>query len=284
MAGQESPRPGAQAAAGPEFRYDLPPSERRDREVALVGEIERELPVEGLFTARIDARHPYSEVVRTVEQEHFHEVPSLMERYEPSFVFIAIVDTRPATRRIVHAFRVGIPEPGEREHGRTGLALLDDIIQSDQGVTLDDVVSYYDQRNFDLARAISVETNFSVGERIESPIPGIRISDFGYLSVFYLLQERSAPVIFAHQNLQALASLGKLGLEYEDIAGRPGLRTPSLDEEGNPYFDDEYTPLALPASEHNVALFTALSTVAVPELVFDQSGLADVIIHLPTEG
>lgn len=263
-------------------RHDLSPTEYADGEALLVGQIEAELPVEGLFTARIDPRHPFADLVRTVEHDQFHEVAALMTPYEPSFSFIAIIDTRRETRRIVHAFRIGLPQlDGVR--ALTGLALLDDIIKSGQGVTFEALWAYYSGRGMDLTRAISVETNFRVGDRTESPIDGVRVSDFGYLSVFYLLQERSAPVIFAHQNLQALASLGKLGLEYEDIAGRAGLQTPSIDDEGLPYYDDEYTPLAIPASDHNVQLFKALSSFAVPELVFDEAALADVVIHLPRE-
>jgi hypothetical protein len=186
-------------------------------------------------------------------------------------------------KRIVHAFRIGIPdENGEKRHKLTGMALLDDVIESGQGLSLDAVEAFYLSRSMNLKRAMSVETNFRVGDKVRSPVEGVRLSDFGYLSVFYILRERRAPVIFAHQNQPALISLGQLGLQYEHIAGQEGLRTPSIDHQGKPCFDDRYTPLAIPASAHNVRLFKDLAIFAVPELTFDASGVGEAIIHLPT--
>jgi hypothetical protein len=269
-----------------EPRHDLGPEEFAAVEAALVRDIEAHFPPEGLYVARISAHHAYANLVRTLEYcGDFEEVADLMAPYEPNFVFLAIVDTRPGARRIVHAFRIGLPEFGSAHaHDLTGMALLDDMITSNQGLTLTSVQEHYESQGVRLAQAMSVETNFRVGEKVESPIPGIRISDFGYLSVFYLLQEREAPVIFAHQNKVALLSLGQLGLAYDPIAGVKGLRTPSVDDDGNPYFDDRYTPLAIPASRHNVQVFKELAAFTVPEVAFHRLGDPQAILHLPSSG
>jgi hypothetical protein len=267
-----------------EPRQDLGPEEFRAVEAALVRDIDSHFAVPGLYVARISAHHAYANLIRTLEHVgDFEEVAELMAPYEPNFVFLAVVDTRPSARRIVHAFRIGLPEFGATHaHDLTGMALLDDMIQSDQGLTLEGVRTHYESRDVNLAQAMSVETNFRVGEKVPSPIDGIRISDFGYLSVFYLLQEREAPVIFAHQNQVALVSLGQLGLEYDPIAGVDSLRTPSLDDDGNWYFDDRYTPLAIPASAHNVQVFKELGVFTVPEVAFHRLGEPQAVIHLPS--
>jgi hypothetical protein len=269
-----------------EPRHDLGAEEFAAVEAALVRDIESHFAPEGIYVARISAHHAYANLVRTLEHiGDFAEVADLMAPYEPNFVFLAVVDTRGGARRVIHAFRIGLPEFGSRHaHDLTGMALLDDMITSDQGLSLESVQDYYESRGVSLAQAMSVETNFKVGEKVKSPIPGIRISDFGYLSVFYLLQEREAPLIFAHQNHVALVSLGQLGLRYDPIAGVEDLRTPSLDDAGQPYFDDRYTPLALPASRHNVQVFRDLAAFTVPEVAFHKIGVPQAILHLPTTG
>jgi hypothetical protein len=76
-------------------RHDLSADEYASVEGDLVADIEAQFPLPGVYTARIDARSRYADLIRTLEHVgDFEEVSDLMAPYEPNFVFIAIVDTR----------------------------------------------------------------------------------------------------------------------------------------------------------------------------------------------
>lgn len=262
--------PPAAPRSAPNGRADPTPG-LDELERALVAEIDQALPSAGLFAARLDPRHPATALLRAAEQGWFPAAPS--STAPATELFLAIVDTRPGARRLVHGFRLGLASTERPDRHGTGLAFLDDLVASGQGLTTDVVRRFYLGQGVDIERAVSVEANVRVGEPVGSPVPGLRTSDFGYLSLFHLLRERGTSLVLAHLNARALASLEELGLEHEPVVGRADLRAPG--------FDDRH-PTAVPMSAHNVGVFTGLRRFAVPELVFGPEELEDVVIHLPS--
>ena len=186
-----------------------------------------------------------------------------MQRYELACEFLALVDTRPEFARVVHAFRLsGATGYGASQHPtQIESVLLDDLAASGQGIDLPAIDGYYASRGIDLRRSLSIETNFRVGERVETE-SGLPPAQIGYVALFQQILREDIEVLFAHLNEPAIRSLNAVGVSSEPIAGRDDLRTPTAGGK----FDANYSPVAILVNEENSAVLASLSEFAAPEV------------------
>ncbi len=253
--------------------YYLDDAEFTKLQNALVASTQDQSGQEGIHAVWIAQNHPYANVVRTLEAKQFPEIPEIMEPFEDQSVFLALTDTRPEQRRVVHAFRLSsifLAGRTELPGGDTlGIAFIDDIVASGQGVDIEAFKTYYASEGIDLTKCVSVETNFRVGMKKVEVESGLRVSDLGYIAVFQALEklglDKEDAVVFAHLNQPAIGSLGALGISYAPVMGRDDLKTPTVGE--NP-FDEKYRPVVIPTSAANVAIFKQLLPFAAPEVNF----------------
>ncbi len=215
--------------------------------------------------------HAYANVVRSLEARVFPEIAEVMADFEGCSAFLTLIDTRPGAERVVHAFRVSSvalaeSRPATELGGGVGIALLDDLIASGQ-ITAEQINRYYDANGIELAKCMSVETNFRVGDKVTTD-SGLRISDLGYIAIFQTMDRFQASdgevAIFAHLNEPAIRSLAALGVTADAIAGIEGLRTPTTSN-GVKGFDDHYIPVAIPLTKSNVTIVRQLAAFAAPE-------------------
>src|SRR5690606_22973665 len=114
------------------------------------------------------------------------------------------------------------------------------------------------------------ETNLRrKGEKPEN-YNGLPLSQVGYISLFKLVESKGLSVgeaaIFAHLNKAAIVSLQAVGAEYEPIAGREDLKTPTILADGSKDFDFDYKPVAIPATPQNLKVFGELTPFAAPQM------------------
>ena len=264
----------------PVVRHDLDPTEMAQGEQQLIDMSREKLEgQEGVVAVWISPQNPLANVVRTHEAHKMPEFPAVMADYEMSSMFLALMDTRDGADRMVHAFRVtGAARDEEGNVGvnpeirqdKTGIVLKDDVIESDQGLTIQDFYDYYTAKGVDLKRTMSVESNFRIGEKKVPRYNGLPMSNVGYLALFNLIESRGGEegeaVIFAALNRLARVSLSQAGVEYEPLVGREDLRTPSVDDEGNPTFDDNFQLVGITESRQNMEAFTAILPFAAPQI------------------
>lgn len=257
-------------------RYDLSESEQGRYQRALVTVSRTSGRGDTIYTAWVRSSHPISNLVRTLEAKVFPEIPALMEPFEDESVFLTLIDTRPGTERVVHAFRLSSLAISGKGMGADasrrctfGMALIDDLLSSGQGLDVDAFVGHYEGRGVDLTKCVSVETNFTVGNRVSTE-SGLRVSDLGYIAIFQLVKQLSGlehnACVFAHLNEPAVASLGQIGVTNRPIAGRDDLKTPTI---GETEFDEKYRPAEIPGSKENIEVFRALVPFAAPEIDVD---------------
>jgi hypothetical protein len=238
-------------------------------EAGLAAQVKEQSGPESVTAVWIPADSQYANLIRTLEAKYyFPEIPDLMVGYEAFSRFLAMVDTRQGKDKVVHAFRITSKkfgtEAGYISPGGTGIALIDDLLTSGQGLDEAAFYDYYHPRNVDIDGSIGVETNFRIIKTAaERSVP---VPILGYISLFNLMRERlkHSPevAIFTHVNRVASVSLMGAGVEFEQVAGMESLRTPTVGGK----FDDRYRPVAIPSSSHNIANFEALRDLGSPEL------------------
>lgn len=259
--------------------HELSPDELAQNQSQLVDLADRELNgEEGVLAVWINPGHPQANTIRTLEAKVMPEFPEVMADYEMSSMFLAIVDTRNGVDRVVHGFRVtgaARDESGNVVLGpnlgseKTGIVLIDDVIASGQGVEVQDFYQYYTSKGLNLNKSMSVESNFRVDDRVED-YNGLPMSNVGYLALFQLVESmglnEGEAAIFAALNEKARRSLTQTGAEYEPLLGREDLKTPTVNEDGTPGFDEEFQLVAIPASKQNIDTFRSISVFAAPQV------------------
>jgi len=252
--------------------YHMSPERAGTLENELLAHVNARTDRETVHAVWLPQESEYADLIRTLECEKFPEIADVMRPFEKQSVFLALVDNRPEVQRIVHAFRLTSLSHADMEipeGDTTGVALLDDIIDSDQDLTASEVKDYYEKQGIDLAKCVSVETNFRVGEKVKVE-DGLPVSQKGYLAIFRELERGGVhegnAAVFAHLNRPAVSSLGMAGVEYGPLAGREDLQTPTVTPDGQRIFDDKYRPVAIIATSHNVQVFQDLMPFAAPEV------------------
>lgn len=252
--------------------YNLTEAQFKELEERLLAKVDAESDQQAVHAVWMRHDSEFASLVRTLESAQFPEIADVMEPFENQSVFLALVDNRPDATRIVHAFRLtslGLAGMEIPEGDTTGVALLDDIADSEQGVTASQIKRYYEEKEIDLTKCVSVETNFRVGEKVATET-GLPVSQLGYLAIFRALErmgiEENKSAVFAHLNVPAVSSLSAVGIEWNPIVGRDQLKTPTVDEDGSKGFDIKYTPVEIPGTARNMQVFRDLMPFAAPEV------------------
>ncbi len=252
-------------------RYDLSAEEVRALEGYIVEETERRHPEPGVYAALIPSHRGLANLVRHYEQAHFPEVQNVSSDVEDDTMFVALVDTRPEVRRVVHALTItGLeqasgmrPARARSQDSKTGFASIDDLIEMGN-FTAEEFRDYYAKQGIDLEQCIAVETNFRVGERAPR-YNGLDISALAYMKVFDLFMrgnpqlERAA--VFANINRASRVSFGRFGLVYNPLMGRTDLRT------SDALRGLDYEPVIIHYDSNAQALFAGLNSIT-PEIEF----------------
>ena len=252
-------------------KYDLTPEELNELETGLVNLAKEKYPEDGLVSVWISPRNKFANLVRVHEASYFPEVEEVSEEDENHTLFLAVVDTRPSSNRIVHAATVtGVSYKSEKESlidgpdqtdETTGLYTIDSLIEMGN-FTAQEFYNYYQEKGIDLKKCISVETNFRVGEPVEK-YNGFRPSDLAYLTFFKMVEKRNpaadSAMIFATINRAQAISFQRIGLIYEPLMGRNDLRT----EES--LLARESLPIALSYNVSNRSLMYSMG-LQMPEI------------------
>ncbi len=211
----------------------------------------------------VPASHPSFRALEAEEAQVFPTAPALFGADSSQFCFLTLV----IDGALRHLMRLSVPAmTGDEEIP----FLIKDLLRSGQGLDLAETLDFYASRGIDLYRCLSVETNLRIGDQLE----GVSSADQSYLALFTLSNELGCNAIFAHLNEPAVKSLSRVGLEWEHVSGRGDLRTPGAF--GSEEFDDDYTPVCIPRTSHNEAMFEALAEVT-PEAAW---ALEDLVITL----
>ncbi|MEK7153300.1 MAG: hypothetical protein AAB834_05100 [Patescibacteria group bacterium] len=250
----------------PRPRYDLTPEELAVLEASLVDSVRERFPEEGVYAAIIEPNHEYANVVRAYEAKSFPEVSELEAEIEENTRFLALVDTRSDSSRVVHASTItgfkhaahkDAPDEIEaRGSESTGFVVIDDLV-SMGNFTPQEFRDFYAARGIDLDGCISLETNFRVGQRVPK-FNGIDTVDLAYLTIFsQFLQNEPAPrlgeaVVFASINRASLVSFGRVGLKYLLLMDRNDLLTSEAAH------GLQFTPVAIPYDADNQGLFEGM--------------------------
>lgn len=258
-------------------KYNVEPEEFRLLQEDLIKKINDLSDDVGIHAVWLNTDNKFSNLVRTLEAGVFPEITAFVTPLvESRSRFLTILDTSDDHRRILHGFRISsisISNAVEEEHKENrfyvqddniGLAMVDELIQSGQGFTAKEFIDYYERIGVDIKNCISVETNFRVGEKVETD--GLRVSDLGYIAIFNSLERKSTSLddvcVFAYLNAPAIKSLQATGIEYRPFAGREDLKAPGVDDD----FDEHYIPIAIPKNKRNTDVFKSIAPFGAPEV------------------
>lgn len=253
-------------------RYDLEPKELHELEQELVQKVKKENPGEAMVGVWIKPTSKFANFVRTHEAKFFPEVQAVSEEDEKNTMFLALVDARSSSNRIVHAATItGVDQDNiegqvvkkpDQDPSTTGLYTVDSLIELGN-FSAQEFHDYYTSKKIDLGKCISVETNFRVGETAEK-FHGFKTSDIAYLLFFKMLAKRKptlgASAVFATINKASADSFKRVGLTYHPLMGREDLKTPESVQ------GRDSLPVAIPYDKHNKDLFESMN-VSLPETI-----------------
>jgi hypothetical protein len=223
--------PTARPPIGP--KYDLDPDQLNALEAELVDAIRGGACSEGITAVWIGPEHRFANIIRTHEALPFPEAQDLSAADESKTLFLALVDTRPGSSRVVHGATVcgaGAPDEGSIAGSAvsTGFITIDSLIELGN-FSACEFESYYASGNIDLTRCLSVETNFRVGQRVPDAW-GLSTSAIAYLMFFRFLvrsgARRNRALVFADVNSVSRLSFQRTGIMWAPLMGRTDLVSP----------------------------------------------------------
>lgn len=241
--------------AGP--NYNLGPAELTALEAELVDVVRPGASGDGITAVWLGPKHPYANIIRTHEARLFPEVDGSSPGDENKTLFLALVDTRPGSGRVVHGATVcgagALDEASVAGNAvSTGFITIDSLIDFGN-FSADEFERYYAARSIDLTHCLSVETNFRIGQKVPN-IRGLSTSTIAYLMVFRFLircgAQRNRAMVFADVNPASRISLQRNGIIYAPLMGRTDLVTPEA------ALGRSSLPVALPVDDalHDVFL------------------------------
>lgn len=245
-------------------RYDLDPDEIATREAMLLTELSTISPYPDIYCVWIQPDSPFADIVRTYEARHWSYISDIMADKDSSSEFLIVVDTRnPDTQGVKRVTRITFANTDSRAAGRSGMAIIDDVINSDQGLTLEKFIRYYEEKGVDISTCFSVETNIRIKQA--DRYNGLPLAEVGYLAMFKKinqLRQGGLSYIFATINHDSIKSFKLIDLRAEPLVGRCDIRTP--DEKGG--FDNNFQTVALPTTEHNLGIFEQIVGLSAPDI------------------
>lgn len=210
-------------------KYNLSEKELSTLETAMVSYVEERQESPGISALWITPTHTFSNFVRTHEASYFPEVAEVSDGDEDNTVFLALVDTRESSKRVVHGatlMRPKTPHNGE-ETSTTGFYTIDSLIERDN-FSQEEFYEYYANKGVDVTKCLSVETNFRIGEKPEA-LNGLKPADIAYVALFQKLiasqPKKGESLIIATINERQSQSFDRIGLKHEPILGRTDLST-----------------------------------------------------------
>ncbi|MDB5165751.1 MAG: hypothetical protein JWM00_641 [Candidatus Saccharibacteria bacterium] len=219
-------------------RYDLDAEELEQIEHKMVGYVEKRVAEQGIAILWVSPSHNFSNFIRTHEAHYFPEVAEVSDEDESNTLFLALIDTRDDSRRVVHGATVMYPKFMQNGVSRseraeqdgietTGFYTIDSLIERGN-FTADEFTQYYTDKGMDLSKCLSVETNFRIGERPDD-FSGLKPADITYVALYERLMSTTPPLlgaaIFATINDKQIQSFERVGLKYEPIMGKTDLNT-----------------------------------------------------------
>lgn len=259
------------------IRYDLSSTEQVERTDDLMGRLDRRLPIGfdhggsgPVLTVWLGWEDPMADVVRTIEARTFPGFESFVTRdVEACSRFLLVVDRTERREPIGFVARVTSLEYGPRAvvTQAVGLPMFDEVLAANPELSLKEATGYYAERGVNLSSCVAVETQVRLSDDVTAPGGGLRWSDYAYIEMFRALMAGppGERVVFAHVNRATRRSLGAIGADIWDFAGRSGLRSPAAVVGEH---DADYSPACVPGSVENIAMFRELETLAAPTVTF----------------
>jgi len=246
------------------FRYDLDPDELKQTVKDLVNEIHKISPNPDVYCVWVQPESRYADIARTHESSHWSYIADIMTDREERSQFLLVVDTRdPVTEGVKRVSRITFAVTDPAAEQKTGMAIVDDVIESDQGLTLEELLDYYSSQGVDLSTCFSVETNIRVEKAAR--YNGLPLAEIGYLAIFKKIDELrqgGTTCVFATINQDSIDSFKLIGLQAEAMAGRTDLQTPAENGE----FDPDFKTVAIPSTDHNLGIFQKIESLGAPIL------------------
>lgn len=225
---------------------------------------ERFDPADRVVSVWVEPDSPYADVARSHELEFWPYAVETFAPYDDRSWFLLILDLRPDDPEIVHVARTtrSFDRETALERGRSGLAIIDDIMAVDQRppVSFGDFVEFYTTRGIDLTNCVSLETNRTIHKR---PLfNSLTASQIAYLTIYDLFRPAllEKGMVFASINVASARSFEKMGMRFEPFMDRHDIRVPTHSNE----FDDDYVVVTLFAGGDNVPLLESVMDLAPP--------------------
>jgi hypothetical protein len=237
--------------------YELGEAELTAIEIQLVDLLGRFPSCSGLTTVVLRADDPLSDFVRTYEASVFgaegYDFYAGMKPYEGESLFLATVDLD--NKVVAHVKRIveARIEPGNAQGaGLTGIEVVDDrltAIDESEKASLREIIDYHKIDN--IKNSFNLTSNIQTGRcRPSWEKPYSLVS---YKAVFKSTRVLGIDRIFAYMNRGAIRSLGRLGVEFERLAGK-GFHLPMPGDSGR--YDLNYEATCIPATRNNFDAFT----------------------------
>ncbi len=211
----------------------------------------------GTATVLLGSDDPRSDFVRTYEAsvfgaEHydFHEG---MKPYERDSLFLVTLDLDARVvahvKRIVRARKERVVFDGAL---LTGIEVVDDRLTAtdpQERAGLQEVMFHH--QIVDWGRCFNLTSNIQTGRC--KPTWDRPYSLISYKAVFKLTRIIGIDNIFAYMNRLAVRSLGRVGVEFEPLAGKQ-FHLPMPGRPGS--YDENYAAMCIPGTRHNLEVFT----------------------------
>jgi hypothetical protein len=237
--------------------YQLSGAELTATEIRLVDLLEQCPGRSGLATVLLPTDNPLSDFVRTYEASVFgaedYDFFAGMKPYERDSLFLVTVDLE--SRVIAHVKRI---VRARREHvgtqgaSLTGIEVVDDRLMATdekERIGMREIMEFH--RILDIHRCFNLTSNIQTGRcqpSWEKPY-----SLISYKAVFKVTRVLGIDFIFAYMNRLAIRSLGRVGVEFEKLAGMD-FHLPMPGEPGR--YDVNYQAVCIPGTRHNLEVFT----------------------------
>ncbi len=237
--------------------YRLSGAELTAIETRLVDLLEQSPGRSRLATVLLSTDNPLSDFVRTYEASVFgaedYDFFAGMKPYEDDSFFLVTVDLENRVvahvKRIVRARRGPV---GIQRLALTGIEVVDDRLTAadeNERISQREIMEFH--KIIDINRCFNLTSNIQTGRC--KPSWDKPYSLISYKAVFKVTRVIGIDFIFAYMNRPAIRSLGRVGVEFEKLAGKD-FHLPLPGEPGR--YDLNYAAVCIPGTHHNLEAFT----------------------------
>ncbi len=213
-----------------EPRYDMREEELKALETEMVALASEKYP-KRLVAMWISPYSKYANLLRHEEAKHFPEIEGVDGEIEDSTTFLALIDTRSDSMRVVHGATITNYAPSasadESRPDQTGIYTVDSLIDL-QNFSTKEFEDFYNRKGVNLQNTFACETNFRIGERTKN-FRGMRPSDLVYLLLLDRVLKNDPSMresaVFASINEPSIKSFDRFGIDYEPLMGRTDFKT-----------------------------------------------------------